>query len=48
LNYVLSNPFVDVAIVGMRRVEEVQQNDALSDNTRMRLDLEEVHNRFFP
>ena len=48
LNYVLSNPFVDVAIIGMRRREEVQQNNALSDNTQARLDLEEIHNRFFP
>jgi len=48
LNYVLSNPFVDVAIIGMRRVEEVEQNNALSDNVALRLDLEEVHNRFFP
>jgi len=48
LNYVLSNPLVDVAIVGMRRVEEVEENNAVSDNASMRLDLEEVHRRFFP
>ncbi len=48
LNYVLSNPLVDVAIIGMRRVEEVERNNALSDDTALRLDLEEVHNRFFP
>jgi len=47
LNYVLSNPLVDVAIVGMRRVEEVERNNAISDDTGMRLDLEEVHRRFF-
>jgi aryl-alcohol dehydrogenase-like predicted oxidoreductase len=48
LNYVLSNPFVDVAIIGMRRVQEVEQNNAISDDTSLRLDLEQVHHRFFP
>lgn len=48
LNYVLSNPLVDVAIIGMRRPEEVERNNALSDDAALRLDLEEVHNRFFP
>jgi aryl-alcohol dehydrogenase-like predicted oxidoreductase len=48
LNYVLSNPFVDVAIIGMRRAAEAEQNNALSDNTSLRLDLEQVHDRFFP
>jgi aryl-alcohol dehydrogenase-like predicted oxidoreductase len=48
LNYVLSNPFVDVAIVGMRRREEVEANNALSDDTSARLDLETIHDRFFP
>ena len=48
LNYVLSNPFVDVAIIGMRRASEVEQNNAISDNTALRLDLEKVHHRFFP
>jgi aryl-alcohol dehydrogenase-like predicted oxidoreductase len=48
LNYVLSNPLVDVAIIGMRRAEEVERNNALSDDMAARLDLEEIHNRFFP
>ena len=48
LNYVLSNPFVDVAIVGMRRREEVEANNALSDDRPARLDLAKVHDRFFP
>jgi len=46
LNYVLSNPYVDVAIVGMRRVEEVEGNNAISDEVAGRLDLEELHHRF--
>ncbi len=48
LNYVLSNPLLDVALIGMRRASEVEQNNALSDNTALRLDLEQVHTRFFP
>ncbi len=48
LNYVLSNPLVDVAIIGMRRAEEVEHNNSVSDNTALRLDLEQVHTRFFP
>jgi hypothetical protein len=48
LNYVLSNPFVDVAVIGMRRVDEVDRNNALSDNTASRLDLAQVHDRFYP
>jgi len=48
LNYVLSNPFVDVAIIGMRRADEVDRNNAISDNTAARLDLAAVHDRFYP
>jgi len=48
LNYVLSNPFVDVAIIGMRRAEEVDRNNAVSDDTAARLDLAAVHDRFYP
>ncbi len=48
LNYVLSNPFIDVAIIGMRRREEVTRNNALSDDTQARLDLAGIHYRFFP
>jgi hypothetical protein len=48
LNYVLSNPFVDVAIIGMRRADEVDRNNAISDDTAARLDLAAAHYRFFP
>ncbi len=48
LNYVLSNPLVDVALVGMRRREEVDRNNALSDDVGRRLDLAFAHQRFFP
>jgi aryl-alcohol dehydrogenase-like predicted oxidoreductase len=46
LNYVLSNPLIDVALVGMRRVEEVESNNRLSDDVESRLDLAELHVRF--
>jgi aryl-alcohol dehydrogenase-like predicted oxidoreductase len=45
LNYVLSNPHIDVALIGMRRVEEVEVNNALSDDTARRLDLAALHVR---
>jgi aryl-alcohol dehydrogenase-like predicted oxidoreductase len=45
LNYVLSNPLIDVALVGMRRVEEVETNNALSDDRERRLDLATLHVR---
>ena len=45
LTYVLSNPLVNVALVGMRRVEEVERNVSVAD-TAERLDLEGLHHRF--
>ena len=46
LNYVLSNQNVDVAVVGMRRADEVERNNAISDAVGERLDLVELHHRF--
>jgi aryl-alcohol dehydrogenase-like predicted oxidoreductase len=46
LAYVLSNPNVDVAIVGMRRAEEVEANNAVADDESYRFDLEALHHRF--
>lgn len=46
LGYVLSNPFVDVALVGMRRSEEVLRNVALAADESARIDLAELHYRF--
>jgi aryl-alcohol dehydrogenase-like predicted oxidoreductase len=46
LNYNLSNPLLDVVLVGMRRAEEVERNNALSDDVERRLDLEALHVRF--
>jgi len=46
LNYVLSNPLVDVALVGMRRPEEADRNAAISDAAARRFDLAALHHRF--
>jgi aryl-alcohol dehydrogenase-like predicted oxidoreductase len=45
LNYVLSDPNVTTAIVGMRRVSEVERNNALSDAVERRIDLDWLHER---
>lgn len=46
LNYNLSNPLLDVVLVGMRRAEEVERNIALVDDTDARVDPEDLHVRF--
>lgn len=48
LNYVLSDPNIATAIVGMRRVEEVERNNAVSDAVEGRLDLDWLHERQVP
>jgi aryl-alcohol dehydrogenase-like predicted oxidoreductase len=46
LNYVLSDPYVDVALIGMRDPKLVDVNNAISDDIEARLDLAEIHYRF--
>ncbi len=46
LNYVLSDPYVDVALVGARDPHLIEVNAALSDEVSARLDLAKVHYRF--
>jgi hypothetical protein len=46
LNYVLSDPFVDVALVGVRDPRYVELDNAISDDVTSRLDLDELHYRF--
>ncbi|MFH1084235.1 MAG: aldo/keto reductase [Chloroflexota bacterium] len=46
LNYVLSDPFVDVALTGVRDPHLVEVNNVISDDVASRLDLAEVHYRF--
>jgi aryl-alcohol dehydrogenase-like predicted oxidoreductase len=46
LGYVLSNPRIDSAIVGMRSAQEVEHNVALVERGAFRLDLEALHERY--
>jgi aryl-alcohol dehydrogenase-like predicted oxidoreductase len=46
LNYVLSDPYVDVALVGMREQRYVEINNAISDDISTRLDLVQLHERY--
>ena len=46
LTLVLSNPLTDVAIVGMRLVELVERNCAISDDIDARFDLDPLYGRF--
>jgi aryl-alcohol dehydrogenase-like predicted oxidoreductase len=46
LNYVLSDPYVDVALVGMREPRFVDLNDAISDDVASRIDLAALHDRY--
>ena len=46
LNYVLSDPYVDVALVGMREPRFVELNNEISDDVASRLDLAQLHDRY--
>ena len=46
LGFVLSNPMVDVALVGMRSAARVDQNIAIADDLSARLDLDAMHTRY--
>jgi uncharacterized protein len=46
LKYVLSNPYVDCPLVGMRTAAEVEQNAAIASDPAARLDLDELHRRY--
>lgn len=46
LNYVLSDPYVDVALIGMRDPRLVEINNALSDDDSGRIDLAALHDRY--
>lgn len=46
LQFVLSNPLIDVALVGMRTVEMVEQNVRICDDTEGRIDLAALHEKF--
>jgi len=46
LNYVLSDPYVDVALIGMREPHLAELNAAISDDVASRIDLAALHYRF--
>jgi uncharacterized protein len=46
LSYVLSNPLVDCALVGMRSAAEVVENVRVCEDPRYRVDLERLHQRY--
>jgi aryl-alcohol dehydrogenase-like predicted oxidoreductase len=46
INFVLSTPEVDCAVIGMRSAQEAIANVALAEDTQHRLDLRFLHDRF--
>lgn len=46
LEFSLSNPLVDVVLVGMRTAEEVQDNVAVAADTHRRFDLSTIHTHY--
>ena len=46
LNDVLSDPYVDVALVGMREPRFVELNNQISDDVASRIDLAALHDRY--
>jgi aryl-alcohol dehydrogenase-like predicted oxidoreductase len=46
LNYVLSDPYVDVALIGMREPRFVDLNNEISDDVAARIDLAQLHERY--
>ncbi|MCB0186105.1 MAG: hypothetical protein KDE31_17670, partial [Caldilineaceae bacterium] len=46
LQFVLSNPLVDVALVGMRTADEVERNVAIVQEQAGRLDIGALHAKY--
>ncbi len=46
LQFVLFNPMVDVALVGMRSLEEVEANVRIAEDLEGRIDLEMLHRKY--
>lgn len=46
LQFVLSNPLVDVALVGMRTVDEVERNVAIAHDLEGRIDIGALHAKY--
>ncbi|MFH5181790.1 hypothetical protein ACHHV8_03675 [Paenibacillus sp. TAB 01] len=46
IQFVLSNPYVDVALMGMRDADIVRKNVAICEDLDGRVDLNEIHERY--
>jgi predicted aldo/keto reductase-like oxidoreductase len=46
IQFVLSNPYVDVALIGMRTKERVIENVNIVNDTEGRINLDDVHKRY--
>ena len=46
LNSVLSDPYVEVALVGMREPRFVELNNEISDDVASLIDLAQLHDRY--
>jgi hypothetical protein len=46
IQFVLSNPLVDVVLIGMRSKERVLQNVEIVNNKEGRIDIDRVHARY--
>lgn len=46
LQFVLSNPLTDVALIGMRSVAEVEANVRITDDLTGRIDISDLHRRY--
>ncbi|MCB0184696.1 MAG: aldo/keto reductase [Caldilineaceae bacterium] len=46
LQFVLSNPYVDVALVGMRTADEVEHNVAIANDSAGRIDIAALHAKY--
>jgi predicted aldo/keto reductase-like oxidoreductase len=46
LNYVPSDPYVDVALIGMRDLHLVEVKNGVSDDVASRIDLAALHDRY--
>jgi predicted aldo/keto reductase-like oxidoreductase len=46
VQFILSNPLVDVALLGMRSAPRVEENVAICEDTSGRIDLDTLHQRY--
>ena len=46
IQFVLSNPLVDVALIGMRSAKRVEENVAICEDLNGRIDISKMHTRY--